>query len=104
LDAEELQRYVNADPDQRDELVYDWLRERVEDIELFEELISGHDVVYQDEDATRDAWSEASQLGITADQYVWLGERLTDQEFDRLSDDDMHELLAREYVPYSAPD
>lgn len=59
--------------------------------------------MYEDEVETRAARAEASYLGITADQYVWLGERLTDEEFERQSEEDMRLLLAREYTPYSTP-
>jgi len=104
LDDEELQRYVTADAIQRDELVYDWLVERIQDFAFFEELVSDHDVVYEDERETRGVQSEASYLGITADQYAWLVERLTDEEFQGQSDEDMRLLLAREYTPYSTPE
>jgi hypothetical protein len=104
LDAEELQRYVTADAGQQYELVYEWLVERLQDFAYFEELVSDHDVAYEDEEETRGARWEASYLGITADQYAWLVERLTNEEFERLSEEDMRLLLAREYTPYPTPE
>ena len=42
----------------------------------------------------------AAKLGITPDQYVWLRDRLTDQEFRVLTEEAMHQLLASEYTEY----
>lgn len=104
IGVEELRRYVRADADQRDEMVFDWLQERIDEFDFLEGLVSDHGVVYPDEDETRDAWREASDLGITADQYAWLDDRLTDEELQQLSDDDMRQLLSREYTPYPDPE
>ncbi len=41
--------------------------------------------------------SEASYLGIEPKQFVWLEERLSDEEFSQLRDEEMHRLLAEEY-------
>jgi hypothetical protein len=99
---EDLERYMLAEPAQRDEQVYELLVERLQDFGFFEDIVIDHDVVYEDEAETRRAWSEAAYLDITPDQYAWLAERLTVAEFERLSAEDMHLLLAREYLPFSA--
>ena len=104
LDEEELQRYEAADQDEREQLVQEWLLERIQDWGFADEMVLDHDLVYEDQARDRRLRYEAFNLGITGDQYAWLLERLTDEELDRLSDKEMHLLLAREYRQYSTPE
>ena len=102
LDDAELAEYVAADEDGRLALVRDWLLDRIDYLIGDEELIREHEVVYEDQLDDEDAWSEAKYLGITPDQYLWLSDRLTGEEFDNLSEEDMRHLLAAEYTEFSA--
>ena len=101
LDDAELAEFVAADEDDRLGLIRDWLLDRI-DYLIDEELIREHEVVYEDQLADEHARSEANYLGITPDQYLWLSDRLTDEEFDNLSDEDMRHLLATEYTEFTA--
>jgi hypothetical protein len=100
LDEAELAEYVAADEGGRLNLIQDWLLDRIDDLIVDEELIRGHEVVYEDQLADEDARSEANYLGITPDQYLWLSDRLTNEEFSVLSDEDMRRLLATEYIDF----
>ncbi|HLN67403.1 MAG TPA: hypothetical protein VK280_09020 [Streptosporangiaceae bacterium] len=102
LDDAELADYLAADEDGRLDLIWGWLTDRLGDLITDEELIREHEVVYEDQLADRHARMEAEYLGITPDQYVWLTERLTDEEFEALSGQEMHRLLAAEYTEYPA--
>lgn len=97
---EELARYLAANEDDRLNLIRDWLLDRIDDLIIDEELIREHEVLYEDQLADEHARSEAKYLGITPDQYLWLSDRLKDEEFDALSDRDMRELLATEYTEF----
>jgi len=69
-----------------------------------DDLIADHAVVYEDQRADESIRGEADDLGITADQYAWLWYRLTDEEFEQLTDDAMYRLLADEYTEYPSSD
>lgn len=98
LDESELQSYVAADEDGRDDLVRGWLVDQLQDLMDAEDLIEHHQVVYDDQVQDEFVRREASSFGVTPDQYAWLEDRLTEQEFSQLSDEAMHSLLAREYT------
>ena len=101
-DDAELAEYLAADEDGRLDLIRQWLMDRIDDLIADEELVRNHEVVYEDQLADEHAQSEAGYLGVTPDQYLWLAERLTDEEFSTLSDEDMHRLLAAGYTEYPA--
>jgi hypothetical protein len=103
LDDDDLARYVAGDEDTREQLVEDRLRDRFEELLADGDLVLGHVVIdiHQAEDEI--ARTEAAYLGILPDQYLWLEDRLTQEEFEGLSDEAMHRLLADEYHPYQAP-
>ncbi len=101
-DDAELAEYLAADEDGRLDLIRQWLMDRIDDLIADGELVREHEVVYEDQLADERARSEAGYLGVTPDQYLWLAERLTDEEFSTLGDEDMHRLLAAEYTEYPA--
>ena len=101
-DDAELAEYLAADEDGRLDLIRQWLMDRIDDLIADEQLVRDHEVVYEDQLADERARSEAGYLGVTPDQYLWLAERLTDEEFSTLSDEDMDRLLAAEYTEYPA--
>lgn len=101
-DDAEFAEYLAADEDSRLYLLGQWLTDRLDDLLADEELVRDHEVVYEDQLADERARSEAGYLGVTPDQYLWLEERLTNEEFSTLSDEDMHQLLAAEYTEYPA--
>jgi hypothetical protein len=101
LDDRELARYLEADAEDREELVENWLIERLDQLFLdggilYHGVISSHQIF---DDHVR---AQAVYLGISPDQYLWLSDRLSTSEFETLSDDAMHQLLADEYRPYQA--
>jgi hypothetical protein len=100
LNDDELAAYMEADEDDRQYLIGVFLAERVEDLIADGYLMSGHEVVYQDQRDDKFARFQAHDLDVSPDQYVWLTERLTDEEFSMLSDEAMHELLNAEYSEY----
>jgi hypothetical protein len=99
-DDAELAEYLAADEYRRLDLIRVWLLDQVNDLITDDELFRDHEVVYEDRLADERTRSEARYLGVTPDQYVWLTDRLTDEEFSMLSDQDMHQLLAAEYSEY----
>lgn len=101
-DDAELAEYLAADETGRLDLIRQWLSDRIDELIFDEELIREHGVVCEDEVADEHAHSEAGYLGVTPDQYLWLGERLTDEEFSTLSGEDLRQLLAAEYTEYPA--
>jgi len=104
LDEAELAQYAEADEGEREELVLRWLDERFYHMLVDDDLIADHAVVYEDQRADESIRREADDLGITADQYAWLWYRLTDEEFEQLTDDAMYRLLADEYTEYPSSD
>lgn len=104
LDEAEIAEYAEADEAERANLVLRWLDERIYDMLIDDELIVDHTVVYQDQEADEFTRGEADSLGITADQYAWLQDRLTYEEFEQLTDEAMYRLLADEYTEYPPSD
>jgi hypothetical protein len=103
LDGDELARYLEASADVREELVNNWLIDQVGQLIEDGEIILDHGVIHENQILDDHARREAAYLGISPDQYVWLSDRLTAREFEELSDDAMHQLLADEYREYPAP-
>lgn len=101
-DDTEFAEYLAADEDGRLDLIRQWLTDRLDDLITDGDLIREHEIVYEDQQADEHARREANHLGITPDQYLWLGERLTDEEFGTVSDADMRRLLTTEYNEYPA--
>ncbi len=103
LDHAELAEYVAADEDGRLNLIRDWILDRIDELVVDEELIREREILHEDLVADEVARHEADYLGITPDQYLWLCDRLTDEEFSALSDEDMGQLLATEYSEFPRP-
>jgi hypothetical protein len=101
-DDEELADYLAADEDDRLNLVRDWLLDRIDDLIVDEELIREQEVLHEDQLADERARTDADLLGVTPDQYLWLSDRLTDEEFSSLSDEGLRQLLATEYTEFPA--
>ncbi len=102
VDESELQQYLAADENSRDDLVREWIADRIHELLIDDELIREHEVVFEDQAEDERVRSEAADLGIAPDQYAWLEDRLTDQQWEQLSDEAMHRLLADEYLKYAA--
>ncbi len=100
LSNDELAAYMEAGEDDQQDLIGVVLAERIEDMVPDGYLVSRHEVVYQDQQDDEFARFQAHILGVSPDQYVWLTERLTDEEFSILSDEAMHQLLDAEYSEY----
>lgn len=104
LDDRQLAEYLQADEWDREGLAQDWLMEHLEQLVLNgDTLIQYHGIISVHQNNDDIARSEATHLGISPDQYLWLTDRLTPAEWENLSDDAMHRLLADEYRPYQAP-
>ena len=96
----EIAEYLATDETGRLDLIRHWLSDQIDQLIFDDALIREHEVVSEDEVADEHARREAGYLGILPDQYLWLEERLTDEEFSALSDEGMHQLLAAEYIEY----
>jgi hypothetical protein len=103
LDDDEVAQYLEASADIRDSLVDDWVMDQLGQLIESGDLILDHGVLNGNQIFDEHARYEAAYLGITPDQYVWLSDRLTAKEFEELSDDAMHQLLADEYHPDQVP-
>lgn len=100
FDDAELAEYLAADEDDRLNLIREWLLDRIDDLLVDEQLIREQRVVHEDLVADEAARSEAEYLGITPDQYLWLCDRLTYEEFGALRDEHMRQLLETEYTEF----
>jgi hypothetical protein len=101
MDEPEAAEYLAADEDGRDTIMTNLVSERITDWADGEELMIDHAVIYADQSADNTARYEADDMGISPDQYVWLRDRLTDDEFFEMDDDALHRLLADEYAEYA---
>ena len=98
-----MAEYLAADEDGRDVIMMNLVSERITDwAEDSGELMIDHAVIYADQSEDSNARYAADDMGISPDQYVWLRDRLTDDEFFTLDDDGLHRLLADEYTQYPA--
>lgn len=103
LEDDELARYLEASEDVREELVNNWLMDQLGQLIEDRDIVLDHGVINENQVLDDDARHEAAYLGVSPDQYLWLSDRLTAREFEELSDDAMHQLLAEEYREYPAP-
>ena len=104
LDESELAQYLEADEIDREGLVQEWVMERLEQLILDGgTLIQYHGVISAHLINDGIARSQADYLGISPDQYLWLSDRLSTEEFETLSDDAMHQLITDEYRPCQVP-
>lgn len=103
LDADDLLRYLAGDEDVRRQIVEDRLRGQFDELLADGEVPLGHVVI--DNHQVEEDWArkEAAYLGISPDQYLWLSERLSQEEFEQISDEAMHQLLVEEYSEYPEP-
>jgi hypothetical protein len=103
MDEPEVAEYLAADEDGRDVIMMNFVSERITDwAEDSGELMIDHAVIYADQSEDSNARYAADDMGISPDQYVWLRDRLTDDEFFTLDDDGLHRLLTDEYTQYPA--
>ena len=102
MDEPEAARYLAADEYGRDDFMMDLVRERISEWSDGGELMIDHAVIYADQSADSSARYGADDMGISPDQYAWLRDRLTDDEFYDLDDDALHQLLTTEYTEYPA--
>lgn len=100
LDESDLHAYLAADEIDRDDFVRERLRDVLEDLLDNEDLIRSHSMLFVDQAEDNRVRSEADWLGVTPDQYAWLEERLTGDEFSQLTDEAIHQLIKREYTAY----
>lgn len=104
LDDDALAQYLDADESEREALVKQWLLDRLDQLFSDGEDLVDHWVVSNHQEFDDHVRWQADYLGVTPDQYLWLTDRLTTSEFEELSDDAMHQLLAAEYHDYTASD
>jgi len=97
LTEADAQAWAEADEEQRDTIMREFYEREIETAELESFLTGDVDELTCDDLEQERIRSEASYLGIEPKQFVWLEERLSDEEFSQLGDDEMHRLLAEEY-------
>jgi len=100
LEVPDLEQYVAANEDGRDELVREWIVDQIEDLIDEYDLFRDHALIREDQFADERIRDEATHVGVTPDQYAWLEETLTREEFESIPEEAMRRLLADNYSEF----